>query len=167
MKSTIRFTDINNNEYQCKQLNFVQVPTGSQTAVEADTHATSGISLAVRDKALLTLETPKEEENFTLTFSSISIVSSSGAAGNKATCYMQFGYPHSYQGFIFTFDPITTPGKSLVITRTGKNLIVTYNSSNVLVESNVSGPLVFMHIKNDEENEDFKIFVNDIVYESN
>jgi hypothetical protein len=166
MKSTIRFTNTVNNEYQCKQLNLVHVPTGSKTAVEADTNATSGISLVVRDKAMLTLDTPKVEEDFTLTLHDISIVSSSGVAGNKASCFLQFGYPHAYQGFVFVFDPVTNPGQDLVLKRSGKNLIVTYAGSIVEVESNVVGPLVFMHLKNDVEGEDFEVFVSDIVYES-
>lgn len=165
MKSTIRFTG-STQTYKCKQLNLVTLPSGSISAVETDANSSSGVSLAVKDEALLKLDTGNENEDFTLTIGSISIVSDLGAAGNKATCYLQFGYPHNYSAVIFTFDPISNPGKSLVITKSGTNVISKYDNTIIETTKDIVGPLVHMYIKNNAKQEDFKILVNDIVYES-
>lgn len=166
MKSTVRFT-ANTQTYQCKQLNLVTLPLDSITEVEADSNSSTGFSLAIKDEALLKMDTGNENEDFTLTIGSISIVSESGSAvGNKATCYLQFGYPHNYKSFNFVFDPITNPGKSLVITKTGSNVMATYDGTTVAVEKGMVGPLVYMYVKNNVKQEDFKILVNDIEYDS-
>jgi hypothetical protein len=166
MKSTVRFTG-NTQTYQCKQLNLVTLPSDSITGVEEDSNSSTGFSLAIKDEALLRMDISKEDEDFTLRIGSISIVSESGSAvGNKATCYLQFGYPHNYKSFNFVFDPITNPGKSLVIAKTGSNVLVTYDGSPITVEKGMKGPLVYMYVKNNVKQKDFKILVNDVVYES-
>jgi hypothetical protein len=44
--------------------------------------------------------------------------------------------------------------------------MATYDGTTVAVEKGMVGPLVYMYVKNNVKQEDFKILVNDIEYDS-
>ena len=164
MESTIRFTGL--DSYQCKQLNHVSI--GEKSEVEYEGSSVTG--LAVKDEALFDMDIgdlPKHE-NFTLIIGSLSFLDeyNMSPASKKVSGFLEFGYPHSINGFSFTINPDSTP-KTLVIVKSGNNVTVTFDTTVVATAKDMIGPLRSLHLMNNLfEPSYYKFVVNDISYSS-